>query len=194
MSEVKEIFSSVSSSAKTESDVDLLSECLNFQLENIQFHIEIQREDQPIIYYVAGAISRAILKRTKCEKCLELLSAGNLEVVTTNFENMEGRREFISKLSRGGLLKPSDVVYITCIHAFVFYQSVKDNTVTFEFLVNSTELMSVFTKSFVDILNESNSIVSILNTDCKKGHKFSLYLPQLTNICFMSWRRIMCPK
>ena len=106
MAEVKEIFSSVSSSANTESDVDLLSECLNFQLENIQFHIEIQREDQPIIYYVAGAISRAILKQTKCEKCLELLSAGNLEVGTTNFENIEARQEFISKLSRGGLLKP----------------------------------------------------------------------------------------
>ena len=66
MSEVKEIFSSVSSSAKTESDADLLSERLNSQIENIQSHIEIQRDDQSIIYDVAGAMSRAILKRTKC--------------------------------------------------------------------------------------------------------------------------------
>ena len=71
MSEIMEIFSSVSNSAKTESNVDLLSERLNFQIENIQFHIEIQREDQPIIYCVAGVISRAILNRTKCEKCRE---------------------------------------------------------------------------------------------------------------------------
>ena len=98
---------------------------------------------------MAGAISRAILKRTKCEKCLELLSAGNLEVGTTNVENIEARQEFMSKLSRGCLLKPSDVVYITCIHAFVFYRS-----------------------------------ITILNTDCKKGHKFSLYVPHLANILF----------
>ena len=68
MSEIKEIFSSVSNLSKTESDADLLSERLNFQMENIQFHIEIQREDLPIIYYVTGVMSRAILKRTKCEK------------------------------------------------------------------------------------------------------------------------------
>ena len=65
MSEVKEIFYSVSNSAKTESDADLLSERLNFQFENIQLHIEIQRGDQSITYYVADAMSRAILKRTK---------------------------------------------------------------------------------------------------------------------------------
>ena len=35
MSEVKEISSSVSNSAKTESDADLLSERLNFQIKNI---------------------------------------------------------------------------------------------------------------------------------------------------------------
>ena len=95
MSEVNEIFSSISNSTKTESDADLLSERLNFQIENFQFHLEIQREDQPIIYYVAGTIPRAILMRTKCEKSLELLSARNLEVGTTNFENIEVRQEFI---------------------------------------------------------------------------------------------------
>ena len=58
MSEVKEKFSSVSNSAKTESDADLLSERLNFQIENIRFHLEIQRGDQSMSYYVAGAISR----------------------------------------------------------------------------------------------------------------------------------------
>ena len=89
---------------------------------------------------MAGAISRDILKRTKCEKCLELLSVENLGVGTTNFE---ARQEFISKLSRGGLRKPSDVVYITCIQAFVFYPSIEDNTDDFEFLVNSTVPRSV---------------------------------------------------
>ena len=43
MSKVKKIFSSVSSSAKTESDVDLLSKRVSFEIENIQFHIAIQR-------------------------------------------------------------------------------------------------------------------------------------------------------
>ena len=38
MFEVKEIFFSVSNSDKTESDADLLSERLNFQIDNIQFH------------------------------------------------------------------------------------------------------------------------------------------------------------
>ena len=56
-----------------------LSEMLNFRLENIQFHIELNPEDQSIIYYVAGAISRSIIKKGKCEQCTEFLSAGNME-------------------------------------------------------------------------------------------------------------------
>ena len=52
---------------------------LNFRLENIQFHIDLSSEDQSIIYYVAAAISRSIIKKRKCEQCTELLSAGNLE-------------------------------------------------------------------------------------------------------------------
>ena len=68
-----------------------------------------------------------------------------LQIVRTS------RQEFISKLSRGDYLKPSDVVYITCIHVFVFYRSIKNNTDAFEFLENSTDPRSVFTKSFVDI-------------------------------------------
>ena len=56
-----------------------------------------------MIYCLPGVISRVILKRTKCEVSTELLSAGNFEVGTTNFENIEARQDLISKLSRGHL-------------------------------------------------------------------------------------------
>ena len=76
---------------------------------------------------------------------------GNLEFGTTHVENIEARQEFISKLSRGDF-KSSEVVYITCIHAFVFYGSIKNNTDTYDFLVNSAEPRSVFTKSLLIFL------------------------------------------
>ena len=114
--------SSVSNLSETESDADLLSERLNFQMENVQFHMEIQREDLSIIYYVTGVISPTILKRAKCDVSnawvLETWKL-ELQIVRTS------RQEFISKLSRDGHLNPSDVVYITCIHAFVFYPSIR---------------------------------------------------------------------
>ena len=55
---------------------------------------------------------RVLFRSERSVKSVERLpSAGNLEVGTTNFENIEARQDLISKLSRGDLLKPSDVVH-----------------------------------------------------------------------------------
>ena len=125
MKDVQVIFDAVNNSGQTDTDESALSEHGSVRSENIQVHIETHSEDRSIIYYVAGSIARAILKKTKCEMCTELLSAAKMEVQSINFDCIDARQEFISDVSRDGLLKPSDVVYITCMHAFVIYKSIK---------------------------------------------------------------------
>ena len=34
-------------------------------------------------------------------------------------EELEAKEEFLALMSRGGLLKPTDILFITCIHALV---------------------------------------------------------------------------
>ena len=184
MSEVKEIFSSTTTGETIKSEADFLTDNLNIQMENIQFHKEIQQEDQSIIYYVAGAIVRIVLKKTKCEKCREFLCAGNMPLNSEHIQDNEVRKEFTAQMSRGGLLKPSDIVYITCIHAYFYFRSIKNNSEVHDFLLNSSEPRSVFSKSFVDILNGSTVLESIIKAECSNGLSFSQYLPNLLNALF----------
>ena len=63
-----------------------------------------------------------------CEDCNQLFTPGKIPV-EVSFENSdehpddptlrsnEAKEEFVNSVSRGGLRKPSDFVYIACVHA-----------------------------------------------------------------------------
>ena len=61
------------------------------------------------------------------------------------------RQEYIAQVSRGGLLKPSDVVYI--LHAYI--------------LLPCISARDVFTTYFSNLLEESNCFSSTMTTTCK---------------------------
>ena len=107
--------------------------------------------------------------------CTELLSAGKMEVQSINFDCIDARQEFIADVSIGGLLKPSGVVYITCMQAFVIYKSIKNN-----FLLATSKPRDVFTKYFLNLIDESNCLTSITNSTCRSGHHFALYVPKVS--------------
>ena len=184
MKDVQDIFDADNDSGQTDTDASALSDHVSVRLENIQVHIEIHSEDQSLIYDAAGSISRAILKKTKCEMCTELLSAGKMEVQSINFDCIDARQEFIADVSRGGLLKPSDVVYITCMHAFVISKSIKNNYDAFNFLLDTSKPRYVFTKYFLNLIDESNCLTPITNSTSRSGHNFALYVPKVSDILF----------
>ena len=141
--------------------------------------ITFGKDIQSITYYVAGAIARSLLKNIKCECCPEFLSAGQMETKDITFEDclteeeITAKEEFIARVSRGGLLKPSDAVYVACLHAYATYDAVKSNEDAFNYLVSASNPRSVFTKYFMDHAKDSNSLESVLETACKKQHLLS---------------------
>ena len=56
--------------------------------------------------------------------CEELLSSGKMDTATIYFDKIEAKQEFTAYVSRDGLMKPSDVVYITCTLANAAYKSI----------------------------------------------------------------------
>ena len=116
--------------------------------------------------------------------CTELLSAGKMEVQSINFDCIDARQEFIADVSRGGLLKPFDLVYITCMHAFVIYKSIKNNSDAFKFLLATSKPRDVFTKYILNLIDESNCLTSITNSTCRSGHHFALYGSKVSDILF----------
>ena len=86
---------------------------------------------------MAGYIARSIQKSLKCKSCC-LLSTGEtlqaqIEEGESSSEIIKARDEFLISMSRGGLLKPTDIFYLTCIHASGLFQLLRENGQLFKF-------------------------------------------------------------
>ena len=95
MKEIQNIFTSIDDSENTDADAHYLSELITFQIDSFQFHSAVDQNDPSIIFYVAGAISRTLLKKNKCQMCEELLSSGKMDTATIQFDNIDAKREFM---------------------------------------------------------------------------------------------------
>ena len=84
----------------------------------------------------------------------------------------EAKEEFVALVSRGGLLKPSDLVYVTCTHAWQIYHKIKESEESFNFLISSQNPRTIFTEFFIHLLNERNTLTEIINASCANKHAF----------------------
>ena len=88
--------------------------------------------DQNVIFYIAGFIARSISKNFKCQDCKDLYIASDEVPALTFVEDGNGestkqdavtRATFLKQVNRGGLCTPTDLVYISCIYIWNFYQT-----------------------------------------------------------------------
>ena len=96
------------------------------------------------VFFVAGYISRSILKNTKCQHCPELLakskSAPQIEVA----EDSTAAEDFLRSINRGGLVTPSDLVFLVCIHALQLRDELFDSGKIQEQFLATLNPQSVF--------------------------------------------------
>ena len=105
--------------------VDILSEDITVDMFNAEHLVDILSEDitvdmfnaeANIIYYVAGFIARALKKISKCQKCIDIFGC---DEETTGLD-IHGLDEdctlFVNSINRGGLVKPSDIIYSPALH------------------------------------------------------------------------------
>ena len=90
--------------------------------------------------------------------CEELLSSGKMDTATIQFDKIDAKQEFTGYVSRGGLMKPSDVVYSTCTLAYAAYKSIKNCDEAYQFLANSSNLRNVFVKYFMNSVEDSDAL------------------------------------
>ena len=129
LSEIDAIFSEVKEreASKDENDaVDLMHEITDITFEK---DISISDSEQAIIYYVAGYIARSIRKPLKCDVCYLLSPRESIQISfeegSISGEEIEAKEEFLALMSRGGLLKPTYILFITCIHTSQLFPTKK---------------------------------------------------------------------
>ena len=146
-------------------------------IENFNFS-SLDPDDKPITYYVAGYIARQLTKKTKCHDCQELFSK-NQEPLSVEIDysgaterDTKTGEEFVNAISRGGLIKPSDLLNIVAAHANDLWKYIKTNPHILKVFMSSINSRSLFTKVFLKKLEESSATDAIMNTTCKSDHKF----------------------
>ena len=143
---------------------------LMHEITDISFEEDtsISDSEQAIVYYVAGYIARSLRKPIKCNACCFLLSPG--ESIQISFEDGS-----ISKKEIGGLLKPSDILYTTCVHASQLFDVLQKNGL----LTSLNKPRNVFSKVFKLKLLEKDHTSCIPSDSCQAGHCFETFVEKI---------------
>ncbi|QQP53561.1 Uncharacterized protein FKW44_006078, partial [Caligus rogercresseyi] len=120
---------------------DKLLACLSS--DNLCSESDVQLSgEEGVVYYIGEYIARSLLKRTKYKSCSTLLakshSPPNLELLEDDKEGSSKKEEFLQVLNRGGLVTPSDLVYLTCMEALQLKAELFDDDYTQELFLASS--------------------------------------------------------
>ena len=126
MAEIKQIFVGVGAkkSAQQKEEIKIFfSELSGFRFTDDS---ALTDEDKSIVYYIAGYIAKSVIG--EWEDCNKLISPGKVPLAVSfetessnDKENsiLEAKEEFVAIVSQGGLLKPSNYLYIAALNATV---------------------------------------------------------------------------
>ena len=185
MKEIKDIFTSTSTDILELVKTDVIN--ISALMDDFTFIQPV--EDTEITYYVAGYLARGLAKNSKCESCNEIITdrmlplSVDIDVTEFSVDVFDGK-SFIDAISRGGLTKPSDITYITCLHTSLLWRQIRGDENIWKLFLNSRNSRALFVGLFLDKLNEDENTVGMLTTECKKGHRFEVHAKSIAHGMF----------
>ncbi|QQP40436.1 Putative LOC101234561, partial [Caligus rogercresseyi] len=132
------------------------------------------------LYFVAGFIAYSITKKYRAH----LVNVIRLEAESDEEKVELGR--FTKIMSRGGLSTPSDMTFLTCVHAYSLLYFISTHDDEKVCLLRSSNPRATFTGTFVEKMFDSTEVVikTMLNSQCEKGHKWGGHLKKICQIIF----------
>jgi len=158
-------------------------------LDEIREFLEVEssqqvphEEDSCIVFYIAGCFAQSISKSLKCTSCASMIKEdGGISVsFEVNYsdvaEEKEARERFLNEINRGGLVRPSELFFIACMHTWSFYYQVKEDNNARKFLLSRPEPRQVSVAAVTMELSSSGETESLLNKMLKRA-QFQAYFP-----------------
>ena len=112
-------------------------------------------------------------------------SATNLvdESSVTEQEDEKPCDEYLNTADRGGLTKPSDAVFMACVHAWALYVNISETDESFKLLMQSSNPRSVFTHCFLEKM-QLPQCSGLYNSSCRSGCKLQVHLRKIAASAF----------
>ena len=86
--------------------------------------------------------------------------------------------DFLKIANRGGLTKPSDAVFMACVHAWALYIQIRDNEESFDLMMHSSNPRSVFTYCYLEKMLIPKCS-SLSNSSCRAGCSLKPHLRKI---------------
>ena len=184
MNEVKEIFQSSDDARTREINIavdDILRKISEFDFE---FKFMVDSSDEATVYYTAGAIVRCLLRQKKCSSCIKLNNNETINIKITDRIVESDERQFLSLCNRGGLTKPSDLVFIACVHSWSLYCFLFNDPELWDIVISSYNPREVFTQVYLKELSLSANTEKMLKEKCDAGCLFKDKIKQIAVAAF----------
>ena len=140
---------------------------------------EASREEQNIVFYVAGFIGRSISRRNHCDNCKNILLTDDQVQINIDHSDFEptnlsdsDRRTLFDMANRGGLSSPSEYCFHICLVGFLYFSQIfNSDSLTKKFLA-CHEHEKIFVEALSLKMASSNSCFTITDPVCASGHNF----------------------
>jgi hypothetical protein len=177
------------SDPSVQADVDSLLTLL--EEEALEIEMSEDREDA-IVFFVSGYVAKGLLRKTNCQLCVQLIceSKEMPPVLFCEDEGLDGaavaekKSAFLDQVNRGGLVKPSDLVFIYCLHAHELHRLLFATEQTKKVFTSARLPRAVFVTLLRQKLEANCNTSQLLEIKCSAGHDFSKVFSQIaTTFC-----------
>jgi hypothetical protein len=177
MQDLREVFSDDSEESVLQNlaSLDYIPECSE-DLSEI--------EDKNIVFYISGYIAKSQSSGEKCLNCRKMLSSGcDVDIVFENDENSDPNKgnkkenqlkeKFIQQVDRGGLEKPSDLLFTLCLYVWNFYNKINSDEDLRDRFFSFKNTRKTFSAAFMKSCSQDPVANVILHQKCTGGHSFA---------------------
>jgi len=129
--------------------------------------------DANIIYYVSGAISRSVVRGTKCDSCKEaLVNADVLEPLQVDESVDCSASTFLDSVNRGGLVRPSEYAFELGVHCWCVFEKIRTSQELMSQFLTASHHRTLFSKVIDRVSPSSTQFISIdvYENICVYGH------------------------
>lgn len=188
LTEVKLTFEQAEQGIEVQQNAKSVLQLLNDDVLEID---SIDKAEAGICYYVAGYISRSLMKVMTCQDCRKLVK-GDGETVpitiedegSTELEAQQAKKNFLDLVNRGGLIAPSDLMNLVCLYCIALKKLVLDNSGAQKMFLKSASPRSTFVELFLILMRRSEETEDIIDVSCTSSHAFKAYIPKIVSSIF----------
>lgn len=139
-------------------------------VKNISILDNIDMSDSNVIFYVSGYVGRSLVKRKKCHSCYQnLLGSGDFVAPPISPEIKDEFEVFFNTITRGGLSRPSEFVYMIALVCFCLLERLRSEPLRIRFL-STKNCRTIFLELVLRKISYDPCLESLLNVQLTCEH------------------------